>query len=58
MDAKIQVMEAMKKEAIPLNAGRIVGLTNPDRKVVDNAMSELKTEKLINSPKRCYWQAK
>ena len=58
MIAKMQVLETMKKEGIPLNAGKIVELTNLDRKVVDKAMTELKADKLIISPKRCYWQAK
>ena len=58
MEAKMQVLETMKKEGIPLNAGKIVELTNLDRKVVDKAMSELKTAELITSPKRCYWQVK
>jgi hypothetical protein len=40
MDAKIQVLEAMQKEGIPLNAGKIVELTNLDRNVVDKATSE------------------
>jgi len=48
----------MKKEGIPLNAGKIAELTNLDRKLVDKAMTDLKTEELIVSPKRCYWQAK
>lgn len=54
----MQVLETMKKEGIPLNAGKIVELTNLDRKVVDKAMAELKADELITSPKRCYWQAK
>jgi len=58
MDAKTQVLETMKKEGIPLNAGKIVELTNLDRKTVDKVMTELKEEGLIISPKRCYWQAK
>lgn len=58
MEAKIQVLEALKKEGIPLNAGKIVELTNLDRKAVDKAMAELKVDELIVSPKRCYWQAK
>lgn len=58
MDAKAQVLETMKKEGVPLNAGKIVELTNLDRKVVDKAMAELKANELIVSPKRCYWQAK
>jgi len=58
MDAKIQVLEAMQKEGVPLNAGKIAELANLDRKVVDKAMTELKAEGLIASPRRCYWQAK
>ena len=55
---KVKVLETMKKEGIPLNAGKIAELTNLDRKVVDKAMAMLKEEGLIVSPKRCYWQAK
>lgn len=58
MDAKMQVLEIMKNEGIPLNAGKIAELTSLDRKVVDKAMSELKADELITSPKRCYWQVK
>ena len=58
MDAKTQVLEAMQKEGIPLNAGKIAELTSLDRKIVDKAMNELKADELITSPKRCYWQAK
>lgn len=57
MDAKTHVLETMKKEGTPLNAGKIVELTNLDRKVVDKAMAELKAAELITSPKRCFWQA-
>lgn len=58
MEIKEQVLEAMKKANVPLNAGRIVELTNLDRKDVDKAMNLLKTEGAIISPKRCFWQAK
>ena len=58
MDTKTLVLDAMKKEGIPLNAGKIAELTNLDRKLVDKAMTDLKTEELIVSPKRCYWQAR
>jgi predicted regulator of amino acid metabolism with ACT domain len=58
MEAKIQVLEIMKKEGIALNAGKIAELTDLDRKVVDKAMADLKAEELIFSPKRCFWQAK
>jgi len=58
MDAKEQVLEAMKKDGTPLNAGKIVILTGLDRKVVDKAMEQLKKEGAIISPVRCFWQAK
>ncbi|POY37575.1 MarR family transcriptional regulator [Solitalea longa] len=58
MDAKEQVLDAMKKDGSPLNAGKIVEITGLDRKVVDKAMKQLKEEEAIVSPKRCYWQAK
>ena len=58
MDAKEQVLEIMKKNGTPLNAGKIAELTGLDRKVVDKAMEVLKKEGAIISPIRCYWQAK
>ena len=58
MDAKEQVLETMKKNGTPLNAGKIAELTGLDRKVVDKAMEVLKKEGAIISPIRCYWQAK
>ncbi|RKD89845.1 MarR family transcriptional regulator [Mangrovibacterium diazotrophicum] len=58
MDTKEQVLEVIKKEATPLNAGKIVELTGLPRKQVDKAMEQLKKEEAIISPKRCYWQAK
>lgn len=58
MDVKAHVLETMKKEGKPLNAGKIAELTNIDRKVLDKAMAELKGDELIISPIRCYWQAK
>jgi len=58
MDVKDQVLEAMKKAGEPVNAGKIVELTGLDRKEVDKAMSKLKSEGLIVSPKRCFWEPK
>lgn len=58
MESKEQVLEAMKKDSMPLNAGQIAELTGLDRKVVDKAMAQLKKEEAIVSPKRCYWQPK
>ncbi len=58
MDAKEQVLAAMKKAGVPLNAGKIAELTGLDRKEVDKAMAKLKAEQAIVSPKMCYWQPK
>ena len=58
MEVKELVLEAMKKAGEPLNAGKIADLTGIDRKEVDKAMAKLKAEEVIESPRRCYWQAK
>lgn len=58
MENKEIVLEAMKKAGVPLNAGKIVELTGLERKEVDKAMKQLKTDESIISPKVCYWQPK
>ena len=58
MDAKSIVLEVLKKEENPLNAGQITELSGLERKEVDKAMKALKDEGLIVSPKRCYWEAR
>jgi DNA-binding transcriptional regulator GbsR (MarR family) len=58
MEIKEQVLAAMKNAGVPLNAGKIVELTGLDRKEVDKAMKQLKTEEVIVSPKNCFWQPK
>ncbi len=52
---KKKVLETMKQAGEPLNAGRIAELSGLDRKVVDQAMKELKAEGAIVSPVRCKW---
>jgi biotin operon repressor len=56
MDTKNQVFEAMKAAGKPVNAGKIVEITGIDRKEVDKAMKQLKTEGAIVSPKVCFWE--
>lgn len=58
MEAKDAILKAMKESEEPLNAGKIVELTGLEKKEVDKAMTKLKKEDLIESPKRCYWQPK
>ncbi len=55
MDISEKVLEIMRAEGQPLNAGKIVELGGFDRKDVDKAMTQLKKEEKIVSPKRCYW---
>jgi biotin operon repressor len=56
MEAKEQVLDAMKQVGAPVNAGKLVELTGLDRKEVDKAMKQLKAEGAIVSPKVCFWQ--
>ncbi|MEI6692084.1 MAG: MarR family transcriptional regulator [Chlorobium sp.] len=58
MSAENIVLEVMKKEGTPLNAGLIAEISGLDRKEVDKAMKILKDQDLIVSPKRCYWEPK
>jgi len=58
LEIKDRVLEAIKKAGEPVNASKIAELTKLDRKDVDKAMSKLKAEGTIVSPKRCYWQSK
>lgn len=55
MTLEEKIIEVMKKEDQPLNAGKITELLDADRKEVDKAMKVLKKEEKIVSPKRCFW---
>ena len=55
MDTKEKVLDVMRTEGQPLNAGKIAEVGGLDRKDVDKAMAQLKKEEKIVSPKRCYW---
>ncbi len=57
MDVAAKVLEVMRAEGQPLNASKIAELGGLDRKAVDKAMVQLKTEGKIVSPKWCYWSA-
>jgi len=56
MDVKEKVLEVMRAEGKPLNAGKIAEIGGLDRKEVDKAMAQFKKEEKIVSPKRCYWE--
>ena len=55
MEATELVLQVMREEGTPLNAGKIAELSGLDRKVVDKAMKELKATGAIVSPIRCKW---
>ena len=57
METKEKVLQVMREAGEPVNAGKIAELSGIDRKEVDKAMTELKKEGAIVSPKRCYWTA-
>ncbi len=56
MEAKDQVLQAMREIGTPVNAGKIAEVTGLDRKVVDKAFDALKKEGTIVSPVRCKWE--
>ena len=58
MNTEDQILETLKQSEKPLSAGQIADKTGLDRKLVDKAMTKLKTEEKIVSPQRCFWTAK
>lgn len=56
MDAKQQVLDAMKAAGKPVNASTIVQMTGLERTEVDKVMGALKKTGEIESPVRCMWQ--
>ena len=56
MEAKDQVLQAMREIGAPVNAGKSAEVTGLDRKVVDKAFDTLKKEGAIVSPVRCKWE--
>lgn len=58
MDAKQQVLEAMKAAGEPVNASTLAQMTGLDKAEVDKAMTALKKSDEIESPVRCKWQPK
>ncbi len=58
MSLPSQILDAMKNAGEPLNNGKIAEILGVDKKDVEKAMKQLKTEEKIVSPKRCYWEPK
>lgn len=58
MDAKQTVLKTLKNSDKPLKGGEIAELSGLEKKAVDKAIKELKTDDLIEVPKRCFYAAK
>jgi len=58
METKEKVLDTLKKADNPLKSGEIADMSGMDKKEVDKAIKVLKTEGLIESPKRCYYTVK
>ena len=57
MSTEDKILNALKGSADPMSAGQLADETGIDRKEIDKAMKNLKTEGKIVSPKKCYWTA-
>jgi len=53
-----KVLQVLKEAGKPLKAGEIAEVSGLDKKEVDKAMKDLKTQGKIVSPKVCYWEPK
>ncbi|WP_200762911.1 winged helix-turn-helix transcriptional regulator [Nitrosophilus alvini] len=58
MSANEKVLEVMKKAGKPLKNAEIAELAGLDAKEVSKIVKKLKEEGKVESPKRCYYQAK
>ena len=58
MDPKEAVLTTLRQSSEPLKGGEIAEKSGLDKKVVDRMIKTLKDEGLIDTPKRCYYQAK
>jgi biotin operon repressor len=56
MTVKEQVLKVMKEAGKPMSAGEVEKATGIDRKEIDKAFKELKSEGAIVSPVRCKWE--
>jgi len=55
---KEKILDFMKKGKKPFKAQEIADQLSIDKKIVDKAIKLLKEDNSIESPKKCYYQAK
>lgn len=58
MDNREKVIKVFRESDEPLNATKVSQISGVDKKEVDRIMRDLKKDKTIYSPKRCYWALK
>jgi len=58
MDNEQKVLDAFKEAGKPLNAKEAAELSGVDKKEVDKIIKKLKDTEKLDSPKRCFYQAK
>jgi len=58
MDNEQKVLDAFKKAGKPLNAKEAAELSGVEKKEVDKIIKKLKDAEKLDSPKRCFYQAK
>jgi DNA-binding MarR family transcriptional regulator len=58
MEIKEIVLKTLRESEQALKGGEIAEKAGIDKKDVDKAIKQLKTEELIFSPKRCFYDAK
>jgi biotin operon repressor len=51
------VLKALKESGKPLKGGELADITGIDKKSIDKAIKQLKTNGEIVSPKRCFYEA-
>lgn len=58
MEPATTVLQTLKNTDKPLKGAEIAEICGLDKKAVDKAVKQLKTEDLIEVPKRCFYAAK
>jgi len=58
MEIKQIILKTLKESKEPLKSGEIAEKCGQDKNAVDKAIKVLVKEELVDSPKRCYYQAK
>ncbi|NLJ72500.1 MAG: ArsR family transcriptional regulator [Syntrophomonadaceae bacterium] len=56
--SEAQVIKALNEAGKPLKAGEIAEITGLDKKEIDKIIKKLRTEEVIHSPKRCFYEPK